>query len=157
MTGPLRFDPLTTSHTDHTMKTFTVGAIWAAVIKIATMFTPVGLRWAVRLLGDTFAQKQATMPAAAQMEQIPVEAPDGLRTIIQDIFDAINSHVGGRPFVLSVLVAIEKFILDNLIDAIWDTLVNSGGGVTSGRALTTYSPAGTDVLAKALDAAVTEG
>lgn len=65
--------------------------------------------------------------------------------------------MANRPFILSVVKALEAFILNNLIDAIWDQLFNNGVRVASGAALTTFQPASTTALAAELDAAVALG
>lgn len=135
----------------------TVKQVIAAIISVASMFVPLPLRWIVRLLAESFREQSAKMSAAAAEEGVTAAAPEELKTIIQSLFDTLNSFLAGRPFVLAVVKALQSFILANLIDAIWDQLFNGGQRTTAGAVPMHYNPADCGKLQEEVDAAVALG
>lgn len=127
------------------------------MIKVALSFTPFGLRWAVRLLDEAFRERSAKMTGDALNAEATMAVPEDLKNIIQGIFDALNSYLTGRPFILAAVKAIQAFILNNLLDAIWDSLFNKGERLSAGAVPMHYQPKNAEALAEELDAAVALG
>jgi hypothetical protein len=82
---------------------------------------------------------------------------DDLKNIIQGIFDSLNGFLSGRPFIAAVVKALEVFILNNLLDAIFDKLTNNGARAAAGSVPMHYQPANATALCQELEAVVAIG
>lgn len=134
-----------------------ISQIWAALISVASGFVPLPFRWAVQLLNDLFTSHPANADGNALAAEAPLAAPSDLKAIIQSIFDSLNGFLSGRPFVAAVVKALEAFILNNLLDAIYDKLTNKGAAMAAGSVPMHYQPAKAEALCKELEAAVAIG
>lgn len=136
---------------------WTVSAVWAAVVQAALRFVPIPARWVVRLVQDLFAQKAASMPAGAMDESVTAAAPHELKDIVQAIFDRLAESLSGRPFVQAAVKALAAFVVNNLLDLVFDLLTTNGTRAAAGAVPMAYEPKNAESLCAELDAAVALG
>lgn len=133
---------------------FSVNQIWAAAIAAALGFVPAPIRWAVRLVADQFASKSKDMPAGSLDKTVTADAPDGLKQIIQALFDGLAARLDGRPFLQAAVKAVGTFVVNNLLDVIFDSLTNNGARAAAGSVPLHYDPKAAEALEKELALAV---
>lgn len=131
----------------------TIQQIISALLAVLGGFVPAPLRWAVALLADLFKQKAKELPPTASAEAVTADAPDGFKDIVHALFASVKELVSGRPFLLAVVNALEKFVVNNLLDAIFDKLTTGGVRMDAGAVPLHYQPANADALAAELEAA----
>jgi hypothetical protein len=132
-----------------------VTKLWTGTIAILKQYTPVALRWAIGILDDVFQQRQSGMDQNAANEEITASSPEELKQILQNVFDLLNSYLANRPFVLSVVQALETYLMNNLVDAVFTFLFQNDGTKTAAQcAAIHYQPKCCEDLEKDLAAAV---
>lgn len=133
---------------------FTAKQIWDACIAAALMFVPLGIRWAVRITADQFASKSKNLPAGALDQTAVADAPEGLKEIVQALFDGLAEQLDGRPFLQSAVRAVGNFVVKYLLDLVFDLLTTQGTRAKTGAVPMHYDPKGAESLEAELAAAV---
>lgn len=133
---------------------FTAKQIWDACIAAALMFVPLPIRWAVRVVADQFTSKSKAMPAGALDQAFTLDAPAGLKEIVQALFDGLAEQLAGRPFLQAAVKAVGNFVVTYLLDLVFDLLTTKGVRASSGSVPMHYDPKAATALEEELNAAV---
>lgn len=123
-----------------------------AVAKVAEGFVAGPNRWSVKVVHDLFADLFATDTGIGN-DPVVATAPEFLKEVVESLFLSLADMVGPRPFLKRVVAAVGQFVVNNLLDAVWDELFNKGERTAAGAVPMMYTPANVAGLEAELAAA----